>query len=216
MASLNAPPPARRQRKHPMLDRQRAQAAAGKAPGLAAVAPAPDGQSENGGRPEAVRETSADASPRQRESASAREQLTFTGARHNAQVQVPRALHDRYDRLRFMLEDEGHEVLQQEWIGALLLEGPQTPSEIRDLVEARSEAVRQAFAHEKVKSTVNGMIPAELWKRLDRCTKLLKLDERFVTSPTEVIKCLMFDGPQTTSELLELVERYRQVVPRRG
>lgn len=133
---------------------------------------------------------------------------------HNLQVNVPVRLHDRYRRIVSSLKlRERQKVEQREWIAALLHEGPQTPSELRDLVERVWPQVQQEFRHDPVKSVVNGHIPMLLRLRYDEWVDNLLFDERYKTSVTKVMNCLMFEGPQTNAELLDLVQRWRQVAP---
>jgi len=214
MATTPAPPARRRKPpRAPFLDDQLARVT--QAPGLALVpeqaaaadtaAPAP------AATPPATTPAPGQTPPREpRPARRAREAVVFSGEQYNVQINAPTVLHKRYKRLAHALKRDGVKVQQREWIAALLFDGPQSPSELRELVETTLDQVEETYQHDQRKSVVNGLVPMELYQAYDNWIVDLDLDENFKTSMTKTVVCLMHDGPQTAAQLLDLVTRYRQ------
>jgi hypothetical protein len=133
-------------------------------------------------------------------------------ATHYLQATVFWSLHNRYRRACDTLKKQGKPVLQRDWLAALLYEGPQSASELRDLHQATWDSTQAAYHHERENvSVVNGRVPAELWLRYDGWCSDLFYDERLKISVTQAVICLMETGPKTAGEVADLVERWTAV-----
>lgn len=139
-------------------------------------------------------------------------ELNLLGEMHNLQCEVPLSLHNRYRRLSSDLRhSQRFSAMQRQWVAGLLYRGPQSAAELRELVERVYPETEQAYTHDRTGSVVNGDIPMALYLRYTRWIDDLLLDERFRTSMTKVIVCLMHEGPQTAAQLRKLVEDWKQL-----
>jgi len=210
MATTPAPPARRRKApRAPFLDDQLARVT--QAPGLALVTDeTPETATTTPGPTTTAPPVAPQAQDEARPARRPREAATFNGEQYNVQINAPAVLHKRYKRLVHTLKRDGVKVQQREWIAALLFHGPQSPSELRELVETTLDQVEETYQHDQRKSVVNGLVPMELYRAYDNWIVDLDLDENFKTSMTKTVVCLMHNGPQTAAQLADLVTRYRQ------
>lgn len=139
-------------------------------------------------------------------------ELNLLGETHNLQCAVPLSLHNRYRRLASDLHhSQRFSAMQRQWLAGLLYRGPQNPAELRELIERVYPETEQAYSHDRTVSVVNGEIPMALYLRYTRCVDDLLFDERFRTSVTKAVICLMHEGPQTSAQLRKLVEDWKQL-----
>jgi hypothetical protein len=138
----------------------------------------------------------------------------WSGETKHLQVRVPRSLQLRYLRLAALLRENGDEVAQRSWLAGLLYEGPQNAAELKELIESQLSEAREQSSGPVV--VVGGMAPIEMTRRYRSWIDHLLIDENFEISMTEVVLCLMHQGPQTPEALLELSQRWALVAPRKG
>lgn len=89
---------------------------------------------------------------------------------------------------------------------------PAQPATARQAVQRSAGPVR-ADAHARYEgpevAVLNVRVPYRLKERYDRLLADLRFDERFRATLAEVVCGVLHEGPQTTSEMRELVERWR-------